>query len=452
MTWISKFYAFILVTSSITLLGCKTAQTSKPNVSNGILADPNQFPSVVRLHTQFTDGVDGYCTGTFITPQMLVTAAHCMRHKNTGARLEKIEYLTADGQAIEGMPLIWDAYDPLHTATKDTGKDLAMVTFDQKVAPAVSPLVNKPPEVGEVITNVGFGQMVDHPDEPYGEKNYGHNTVSQKYEDLFITDGTLESTNSSGTNSLVLSGDSGGPMFNSKGEIIGINVSTSERVDPVTGMDTGKHVGVAVDPNAPGPSVFMEEVLKDWCKTHTCDCINSRSGVLGKWISKLTASGASSLANATKVPIRGGANYVEQGSNFALSWIDRIMGAAKQSDVKPEYIRTFSVGDALDHYFHSLGKAGFFSHLKSHNIDPEDYVKTTFRRSVEELQIPGICGGASCSSIYLMPKETNPDVYLSQLKKGPLSDPELSDLPIDMKPFGFMGGAPDLASAFKCLK
>ena len=54
-----------------------TEESSQVEISGGVAASPNSFPSMVRLHIQGARGREGTCGGTLIHQKFFISALHC---------------------------------------------------------------------------------------------------------------------------------------------------------------------------------------------------------------------------------------------------------------------------------------------------------------------------------------------------------------------------------------
>ena len=54
-----------------------TEESSQVEISGGVAASPNSFPSMVRLHIQGARGREGTCGGTLIHQKFSISALHC---------------------------------------------------------------------------------------------------------------------------------------------------------------------------------------------------------------------------------------------------------------------------------------------------------------------------------------------------------------------------------------
>ena len=55
----------------------ETEESSQIEISGGVVASPNSFPSMVRLHIQGARGREGTCGGSLIHEKFFISALHC---------------------------------------------------------------------------------------------------------------------------------------------------------------------------------------------------------------------------------------------------------------------------------------------------------------------------------------------------------------------------------------
>ena len=131
-------------------------------------SDGDGHPSVGALIADrpYRDGTYAYCTGTLISPTVLVTAAHC------GRRGQKTARVTFSPRYRKGDPVYTGRYDtdPRYVSSGDL-YDIAVVVFDTPVpgiAPARLPaagLLDRMAAAGTLknarFTPVGYGSSVE---------------------------------------------------------------------------------------------------------------------------------------------------------------------------------------------------------------------------------------------------------------------------------------------------
>jgi hypothetical protein len=192
-------------------------------VNNGHLAKPHQFPSVLYLSSG--------CTATIINENMFITAAHCVCRNVATADFVHTEAtnmnnIKTSGKAYRVKKLIVEpSYERLCKQVMiPEGNDVAVGKIEGKFplskkvqAAKLGKLANTP------LTIVGFGLDA--------RPKKGKNTV------LVLKYGYLNSTMSCPEHCMFINGicyrqssntqipnhgDSGGPMFNKKGELVGV--------------------------------------------------------------------------------------------------------------------------------------------------------------------------------------------------------------------------------------
>lgn len=178
--------------------------------------DGNGHPNVAGLvsDTQYSDGTWLYCTGTLISPTVVLTAAHC---NDDGARAR----VTFDPAYQDGDRTYSGTFhsDPAYPGPTSDPHDIAVIVLDQAVtgiAPAKLPKLNSLSKLpkDQTFTSVGYGAY---------EVTNGPGGHAYLYDDVRnVATGTLNATNK---NWLRISGnpatgdggtcygDSGGPNF-----------------------------------------------------------------------------------------------------------------------------------------------------------------------------------------------------------------------------------------------
>lgn len=223
----------------------ESGATSSLKVTNGI--ETTEYPGVVELDS---NGV--LCTGSFIAPDIILTAAHCIA-MNDGGSADLYKPVKAPALNIESTHIV---VHPLYEKGVPT-HDLARLHFTTRVASTVYQVSKTPAEQSDVVTLVGFGDnQYEDVDENIssgaGKKRIGRNFVNVVQNGTIYFEGTPSAgAPATGDDSASGRGDSGGPLFNSKGEIVGV------ACQGFYSIQKKKKVSVFVDLTSKASQVFL---------------------------------------------------------------------------------------------------------------------------------------------------------------------------------------------------
>jgi V8-like Glu-specific endopeptidase len=203
-------------------------------------ADGTAHPNVGGLvsPTQYSDGTWLYCSGTLISPTVLLTAAHC---DTEGARVG----VTFDPAYQAGDKVYYGTFhaDPLYGQSQSDPRDIAVVVFDRAIkgiTPATLPTAGSLSNLSSTqqFTSVGYGayEVTNQP----GGHQYLYNDVRG------VATGTLNSINKSWLrismnpstgNGGTCYGDSGGPNFLGTTDIVAAITITGDAICRSTNVD-----------------------------------------------------------------------------------------------------------------------------------------------------------------------------------------------------------------------
>jgi hypothetical protein len=194
--------------------GCKRPAgqaDSQVKVTNGEDAE-GKHPAVVKL-TLLTQRARGTCTGTFVDPRIVITAAHCITD--------------VEGISVDGVTASWGHANPLWSKDdlKTSGYDVAVIGFDRDVASATLPLSTREPRPGEQALIVGYGFTDWAKRNDSGVKRQGTTTILELAPlgptRVILSQGWSGNFGAPGTEAAVGKGDSGGPLL-LDGKIVGV--------------------------------------------------------------------------------------------------------------------------------------------------------------------------------------------------------------------------------------
>ena len=214
-------------------------------VTNGIVATASEFKNVVELSGRVLIGgsmATSYCTGTFISKRVLITAAHCANGHDTSG-VEKQARIYYNGKAAELY--ITHPYKEWDKSPS-TKIDVAVAVFKDDMAPSnvFAKISLDKVSKDDEITIAGFGvnDATDTAHTSSGVKRYGYNVVDAVKPGEIVVRGVVSGPNADGKTAATGIGDSGGPIYNDAGEIIAVTsagrIINGEKLSYLTALNS----------------------------------------------------------------------------------------------------------------------------------------------------------------------------------------------------------------------
>lgn len=281
--------------------------------------DTSSFESVVLLMDQMGERSYQLCTGTFIGPNTLITAGHCIDPSDQlGVRY--VSGTVSPNQLGVGFARGVAPSKVLHHGTSYLGRsinvsltsvrdrDVAVLVFDQDVGPAAMELGATFPALNSIVDIVGFGSTTfaaATPNHTY-RRQTGRNQISNVSAFGFEGVGIIASkTNTNVEDVLVSIGDSGGALV-SQGKLVGV---TSALSSPAGDQGVGLFASLTLQHNI--DLLARARSLGAKIGPVVVPGTGSNSGGSGSSNGSTTNPGGSGNSN----PTTGGSNGVASGNS-----------------------------------------------------------------------------------------------------------------------------------------
>lgn len=220
-----------------TLIGCNQDQLgSELDITNGIMVSEKKMPQVAFLISEQGD-MESICTGTFVNDHQVVTAGHCVEDLDQfNPLMYVVDQYNSNGQRqrIRRAQAVGYSRNPRYSDSENNGvngHDLAIVNFPENTSANFARISPLAPKVREAILIAGYGNnrtFLDQNDNQQGTGagtfRIGRNFITEVSNGMLYFEGIPARTSgiAAGEHATSASGDSGGPLFDSKGQLAGV--------------------------------------------------------------------------------------------------------------------------------------------------------------------------------------------------------------------------------------
>ncbi len=299
--------AFMITLSALTI-SCVPLRNSSNLLVTGGTPNDTSFPATI--HLRFDNGTS--CTGNFIRDDLLITTAHCVL--NAKSAVLQGGGLTQPVQAteFESHPDFKIGSDRV-VAAENVWKDVGFIHVPRRTASAamIATFSATSARVGDTLTLVGYGEnkAPGAGDSKMDNiKRTGTNKVAEvrtQNNSMFIIRANPNERSATNPLSLPAPGDSGGAVYNARGEIVGIASAATD------------DMAFIVNIVAPQSSAYIKKIMNEDAPTQTPSSLRpASSSSPGR--TELLADRETDHPLASELPLcqQAGLN----GTTFSLSY------------------------------------------------------------------------------------------------------------------------------------